>query len=75
MSEEFFKGFQHSTGLSSSESVEQWAGFSRQLSKQEREELESGGFDAGVIEGKLFRNLYPADQFPNGELGTSVFGN
>ena len=59
--EEFLSGFAIEAGIDESEAHDQWAGFSTQLDDDEREEIEAGGFDAGLAEGKKFAELYPSE--------------
>ena len=55
---DFLDGFAAASELDLAEAGEQWAGFSRQLSDREREEIEAGGYDAGFGQGNAFRALY-----------------
>ena len=48
----FLNGFACVTGICSIRADEQWAGYSRSLSVPQLDEIEAGGFDAGVREGK-----------------------
>ena len=55
---DFIEGFAAASELDLAEAGEQWAGFSRQLSDREREEIEAGGYAAGLEQGTAFRALY-----------------
>ena len=55
----FMDGFQAETGLSDSEVVEQWSGFSAQLSDLERAKTERGGYRRGQQMGRAFLRMYP----------------
>ena len=57
---EFLRGFAAEAGLASTtEADEQWAAFSRQLTDDARDCIESGGYEAGKIQGQSFREMYP----------------
>jgi len=55
----FLSGFGSVIGLGLRGAEEQWCGFSRQLSDDERRRAESGGFESGQREGRTFLALYP----------------
>lgn len=57
----FLDGFAAGSSLGAAEADEQWTGFSRQLSDHERARIEAGGFAAGEVEGRRWR-----DQFGQG---------
>lgn len=58
----FLTSFAAAAELKDSEADEQWAGFSRQLSDKERDEIERGGSRAGAREGAAFLALYPVSE-------------
>jgi len=45
-------------GASNDEAEEQWAGFSRDLSDKQRDEIEKQGWYSGVDQGKEFSKLF-----------------
>lgn len=55
----FLDAFATEAGLRDSEADEQWAGFSRQLSDNERARIERGGTRSGQRQGREFLQLYP----------------
>lgn len=52
---EFLRGFAETCGQQDADA--HWAAYSRQLPDDEREEIERGGYDAGRIEGRAYRQL------------------
>lgn len=52
---EFLRGFAETCGQRDADA--HWAAYSRQLSDDEREEIERGGYDAGLIEGQAYKAL------------------
>jgi hypothetical protein len=56
--EQFINGFASVLSYDIATAEEQWAWFSRQLSDNERDEIEQGGFDAGVTEGEKFNEMF-----------------
>lgn len=59
--QKFMLGFKTATGLSEMQAVEQWIGFSRNLSDDERDEVQAGGFEAGIREGGCFYAMFLRD--------------
>ena len=57
--DDFLAGFATATGFPRNEAVEQWAGFSRQLSHADLRTAEAGGYEAGQEQGQAFIELYP----------------
>jgi hypothetical protein len=57
--QEFLNGFAKAADINLSEADAQWAGYSRQLSDHEREQIENQGQDSGFEMGTQFRKLYP----------------
>lgn len=51
----FLRGFGEESGQRDADA--HWAAYSRQLSDDEREEIERGGYDAGRAEGRAYRQL------------------
>jgi len=51
----FLRGFGEESGQRDADA--HWAAYSRQLSDDEREEIERGGYDAGRIEGRAYMAL------------------
>lgn len=63
MNEQFLYGFMVATGINNRVTAdEQWAGWSRQLPDEERDEIEAGGYDSGYKEGKAFFDSVKDDQ-------------
>jgi hypothetical protein len=64
MKPSFIDGFAAGAGIPNRTNADylrardQWAGWSRQLSDKEREEVESGGYDSGLREGKIFADIH-----------------
>jgi len=58
----FIEAFADTINLPPAKAVEQWAGFSRQLSDQERERIERGGESEGKRMGEDFNRLYPKEE-------------
>jgi hypothetical protein len=62
---QFVLGFMDATGLDSHEVADQWAAFSRQLTDGARDCIEAGGYEAGIIQGRSFREMYPNPATPS----------
>lgn len=56
--DDFLDGFADTIGMDHAKASEQWAGFSRQLTRADREQIEAGGYAAGEEQGKAFLQLY-----------------
>lgn len=54
---QFIRGVASSLNVSRMEADEQWAGYSRHLGDEEREYIESGGFERGLTIGAEIQNL------------------
>ena len=57
---DFLSAFADTLAVTSQEASDQWAGFTRQLSDKERCEIENGGMDAGIREGRAFNEMFVA---------------
>ena len=56
---EFISGFMQSSQIiDRNEANEQWAWYSRQLSDRDRKELESQGWEGGLVQGNDFLRIY-----------------
>ncbi len=55
---DFIRAFAMEIGASNDEAEEQWAGFSRDLSDKQRDEIEKQGWYSGVDQGKEFSKLF-----------------
>jgi hypothetical protein len=58
----FLTEFAKTIGMNIQDAEEQWAGFSRQLSDNERNRIEARGARAGKSEGLRFLELYPKSE-------------
>ena len=70
INQDFLHGFAEATGLTRPEAETEWAGFSYQLTTEERENLVNGGFEAGRAEGARFRRIYAENEAELAVAGT-----
>ena len=70
INQDFLHGFAEATGMTRAEAETEWAGFSYQLSTEERENLENGGSEAGRAEGARFRKIYPENKAESAKVAT-----